>query len=143
IEVGLGCGDGIAVPECGEQCDDGNAVVGDGCTSACRVEPIYGGGSSTTDCFSEWVVDNPSNLPLLDAHGAFSVNQRCVDDDPICDFDGGTPGSCTFHARVCANNTTLVGCRPEDRLASWTLVKPSAQDATHSAAAASVRAAFD
>jgi hypothetical protein len=56
--------------------------------------------------------------------------------------DGGVPGSCTFHVRVCAKNTTLVGCTPEARLASWTLVKPSAQTAAHDAAAANVRAAF-
>jgi cysteine-rich repeat protein len=142
IEPGLGCGDGVPVPACGEQCDDANAVAGDGCTTACQVEPIYGGGSSLTDCFSEWVVNNPSNTPLLDGRGNFSGSQSCVDDDPSCDFDGGVPGSCTFHLRVCINNTTLSTCGPETRLSSWTLVKPSAKVAAHDAAAASARAAF-
>ncbi len=143
IEPGLGCGDGVAVPACGEQCDDGNDVAGDGCAGTCHVEPIYGGGNSSLDCFSEWVVDNPSNTPLLDGHGNFSAKQQCIDDDPRCDFDGGIPGSCTFHVRVCANNTTLVDCAPEHRLASWTLVKPSEKSAAHDVAAANVRAAFD
>jgi cysteine-rich repeat protein len=30
------CGDGIA--ECGEECDDGNTISGDGCSSSCEVE---------------------------------------------------------------------------------------------------------
>ena len=65
-EPGLVCGDGIPEVLCGEQCDDGNAVVGDGCKSACRLERIPGGGSRVTDCKTEWVVDNPANVPLYD-----------------------------------------------------------------------------
>jgi cysteine-rich repeat protein len=136
-----GCG-GRLLPTCGEQCDDGNTVAGDGCASTCEVEPIYGGGTYLTDCFSEWVVNNPGNTPLLDGHGHFSASQGCVDDDPSCDFDGGVLGSCAFHVRVCAKNRTLVGCTPETRLASWSLVKPSAKAAAHDAAAANTRAAF-
>jgi len=42
------CGDGVIEVE-HEQCDDGNALSGDGCNSACRVEPvaIALGGSTT------------------------------------------------------------------------------------------------
>ena len=32
------CGDGVAQPELGERCDDGNDDFGDGCSPACRVE---------------------------------------------------------------------------------------------------------
>jgi cysteine-rich repeat protein len=32
------CGDGIV--DCGEECDDGNTIDGDGCSSECRLEPF-------------------------------------------------------------------------------------------------------
>jgi len=38
------CGDGLASPEVGEQCDDGGTTDGDGCTADCQVE----GGSCAT-----------------------------------------------------------------------------------------------
>jgi cysteine-rich repeat protein len=144
IEPGLVCGDNLTASTCGEQCDDGNNGIGDGCTGQCLVEPIYGGGSATTDCFVEWSVNNPTNVPLLDPKGQFPNKQRCVDNDPLCDFDGGVAGSCTFRLRVCANNFNLLGrCAREPRLASWTLVKPSVKSALKDPAAANVRAAFD
>ncbi|HVH43837.1 MAG TPA: DUF4215 domain-containing protein [Labilithrix sp.] len=34
-----GCGDGFLVPGPDEECDDGNAVAGDGCTASCKLEP--------------------------------------------------------------------------------------------------------
>ncbi len=143
VESGLVCGDTVTASTCGEQCDDGNTTIGDGCTDQCAVEPIYGGGSYKTDCLSEWSINNPTNVPLLDSKGEFPIKQRCVDNDPLCDFDGGVAGSCTFRVRVCANSTNLVTCGMESRLASWTIVKPSVKTALRDPAAANVRAAFD
>ncbi len=142
VDVGLGCGDGVAIPTCGETCDDANAVVGDGCAPDCRLERVPGGGPAPTDCFTAWSIDNPANQPLLDKKGAFSRLQICADDDPRCDFDGGTPGSCTFHLRVCANNTDLAACTPGSRLASWSLRSPSASRAEHDPIAAAQRDAL-
>lgn len=34
------CGDGIVQPEGGEQCDDGNSSLGDGCDSTCKKESV-------------------------------------------------------------------------------------------------------
>lgn len=138
---GLVCGDGGVVPGCSEQCDDGNTAAGDGCTAGCAFERIPGGGAAKTDCQSEWIVDNPANVPLLDAHGRPSRTQRCVDDDPRCDFDGGTPGRCTFRVRACAGNTDVAGCVP-DALAAWDLAKPSAKQAARRPELAAIRAAF-
>ena len=140
-EPGLVCGDGIPEVLCGEQCDDGNAVVGDGCSAPCTLERIPGGGSPTTDCLAEWVVDNPTNVPLLDKRGAFSGVQACVDGDPRCDFDA-VVGTCTFHVRVCADNTEMPDCRPGSRLRSWELRSPSAHKAATRPALAAARAAF-
>jgi cysteine-rich repeat protein len=142
VEAGLVCGDGIPEPTCGQPCDDANATVGDGCTAECSIEPIYGGGSRLTDCRSIFVVDNPGNDPLTDNHGAFRTNQRCVDDDPTCDFDGGTPGGCTFHVRVCANAPGMIECPDSQRIAAWTLDKPSAKQAATNPMLAAVRSSF-
>ena len=32
------CGDGLINPEVGEECDDGNNLIFDGCDSTCRIE---------------------------------------------------------------------------------------------------------
>ncbi len=142
-EPGLVCGDGITEPACGEQCDDANAVVGDGCSEPCRLERIPGGGAAVTDCVAEWSIDNPANVPLLDTRGDFNRTQSCVDGDPRCDFDGVT-GRCTFHLRVCVNNTDVAGCEPErdQRLQSWALRAPSAAKAAKRPELAAVRAAL-
>jgi cysteine-rich repeat protein len=141
-EPGLMCGDGIPEPTCGQPCDDANGTVGDGCTAQCTIEPIPGGGSRLTDCRSVWVVDNPGNDPLLDNHGAFRMNQRCVDDDSTCDFDGGTPGACTFHVRVCANASGMSDCTGSLRIAAWTIDKPTAKQAAANPTLAAIRASF-
>ena len=38
VLMGLICGDGQTQDEVGEECDDGNAVDGDGCSAQCVVE---------------------------------------------------------------------------------------------------------
>lgn len=140
--AGLVCGDGILVAGCADQCDDGNAVVGDGCAPQCTYERVPGGGSAKTDCFAEWIVPNPTNVPLLDGRGRPQRTQRCADDDPACDFDGGTAGSCTFHVQVCANNTDVAGCTPPAALSAFELAKPSIAAAARKPALQAARAGF-
>jgi hypothetical protein len=106
------------------------------------LETIRGGGSHATDCTAAWTVDNPTNGPLLDAKGEFRGVQVCSDDDPRCDFDGGTPGGCLFHVRACANLTDVADCTPPSRLRSWELSSPSASKAAKHPSLAAVRAAF-
>jgi cysteine-rich repeat protein len=142
VDVGLGCGNGVAIPACGETCDDGNDVLGDGCTPECTIERVPGGGPRPSDCIAEWSIDNPANHPLRDKHGDFNRAQACADNDPRCDFDGGIAGSCTFHLRVCVNNTDVAGCEPGTRLATWTLRAPSAGKAAHDPVAAAQRSAL-
>jgi cysteine-rich repeat protein len=137
-EVALGCGNGLALPGCGEQCDDGNLGDGDGCSPTCQNELISGGGSAKFDCLTAWSVDNPSNTPRLGSDGSFNRKQRCNDNDPACDFDGGAVGSCTFQLRMCGNVTALASCVPSPQLASWKLDRPSERDAQKSAVAAAV-----
>jgi cysteine-rich repeat protein len=141
-EVGLGCGDGIPYPTCGESCDDANSVAGDGCDAHCVAERALGGGSAGTDCLAEWSISNTANVPRVDDRGFIVNKQLCVDDDPRCDFDGGVPGSCTFHVAVCVNNTNVGACHALSRLAEWRLVRPSAKQAAHDPIYAADRAAF-
>ena len=142
VETGVVCGDGVTSTQCGEQCDDGNATVLDGCTPACRLERIPGGGSPKTDCLTEWTIADPTTVPAHDKAGALNWKQSCVDNDPRCDFDGGTPGSCTFHVRVCGNNSDLPTCYAPSRLSSWLLYRPSEKQAVKLPWLAAVRASF-
>lgn len=72
------CGDGIHQPICGEQCDDGNSVNGDGCNNDCRIfslpptESVCGDGvvSGLEQC------DDGNNMP----------GDGC---DPYCMFEPG------------------------------------------------------
>jgi cysteine-rich repeat protein len=142
IDVGLGCGDGIAIPACGETCDDNNMTAGDGCANDCTLERAPGGGPPKTDCFTEWSIENSANVPLYDKNGDTNRKQVCTDNDADCDFDGGVPGSCTFHVRVCANNTERPACTPGTRLSTWDLRAPSAARAAGDQVAAAQRDAL-
>ena len=82
-------------------------------------------------------------MPAHDKAGALNWKQSCVDNDPRCDFDGGTPGSCTFHVRVCGNNSgDLPTCYAPSRLSSWLLYRPSEKQAVKLPWLAAVRASF-
>ena len=52
------CGDGILQTANGEQCDDGNAVPGDGCTGLCQIEPGYACPAPGQPCVKIWVCGN-------------------------------------------------------------------------------------
>ena len=69
---------------------------------------VPGGGKKTTDCAAEWVVENPGN-----PKGRTRSVQVCRQGDPACDFDAD-PGQCTFHVRICLNNTdvNVPACTP-------------------------------
>jgi cysteine-rich repeat protein len=59
------CGDGqYSSPS--EQCDDGNVANGDGCTSACQVEPSYRC-ANTLGSLSECRIDTVVSLSLMGA----------------------------------------------------------------------------
>jgi len=64
VTLGLGqgtCGDGRVTD--GEQCDDGNQEVGDGCSDACIVENGEGWFCSTGDTAQKSVCSDSSNCP--------------------------------------------------------------------------------
>ena len=131
------CGDGVVDATHGEQCDDANALAGDGCSPRCWVEPppgavtIGGGGPSTTDCVLETRLELAH--PTLKRNGLPSTSQSCHDGDPGCDF-GGATSECVFHAWLCANGqdpllpACVAGGAP-GTLARLDVRKPTLRDA--------------
>ncbi len=136
--LGTICGDGLTARVCGEQCDDGNRIPGDGCSGDCINERVPGGGSKRSDCLIGWVVDNPVNAPYRDKRGALNREQVCVDNDPLCDHDGGVVGSCTFRVGACANHSGGADCAA-GAPATWELRNPSRRKASRSPGLAAFR----
>src|SRR5207249_9825432 len=89
-------------PGCGRETGRG-PPGGPGCTCG-----PGGGKKRANDCAAEWVVENPRN-----PRGRTARVQVCSEGDPACDFDAD-PGQCTFHVRICLNNTdvNIPACTP-------------------------------
>jgi hypothetical protein len=96
-------------------------------TSGCEDLQIPGKGPRQTDCFLEWRVVNPGS-PVR--NGKPPTKQKCADNDPTCDSDGGgasgTAGACTFRVHLCFNreDARLKGCRPGS-IAAFASRRPS------------------
>ncbi len=140
------CGDAMLAPS--EQCDDGNALDGDGCDAACRYEQLVPGkGAASTDCLAEWAVVNPANTPFLDNKGVPNFKQRCEDGDASCDADGVVNGECRIRIAVCLHvaDPNLPLCGPQPDLRRYTLQKPRPDDkrATDAANAVAILSAFE
>ena len=102
------CGNGIV--EGSEQCDDGNAADGDGCSAACQVEPCYtcpdpgqacmpaGSGTACND-------NNPCTDDACDGggHCVSSNNTAPCDDGQFCNgTDTCSGGTCVHSGNPCA-----------------------------------------
>jgi len=101
------CGDGIVNP--GEECDDGNAVNGDGCSNICLLENI-----TPTEVCSNLIDDDQDGLVDCDdpdCVNAAACGATCgngvVEAGEECDDGNGTPGD------GCAADCTLETVTPE------------------------------
>jgi cysteine-rich repeat protein len=104
------CGDAHVVP--GEQCDDGNLAIGDGCDASCRIEDGYA-------CTGE-----PSACALICSDGNVDAGETCDDGnltngdgcDATCQVEGhytcdGEPNVCT---PVCGDGLIVGGEECDD-----------------------------
>lgn len=133
---------GNAMVDAGEECD-GTDLNEETCTHlgftrgmlACSAEcvldagdcqelQIPGKGPRRKTCFLEWNIINPGS-PVRKRRPP--INQKCVDNDPTCDFDGGMPNSCAFRVHLCFNRDDgrTRGCRPRG-ISAFELRRPSA-----------------
>lgn len=125
----------LVVPACGnevlddgEDCDDGNALEGDGCDSNCTfsgcanaiaapdeecddgnlgdgdgcasdcTSELSAGGSLASECLLEWLLDP---VPPVAAGGLPANAQTCTDGESGCDFGAAGDGACTFRVSLC------------------------------------------
>jgi cysteine-rich repeat protein len=97
------CGNGKL--EQGEQCDDGNTVSGDGCSSTCTIEPVCGNGKleageqcddgNTVDgdgCSHSCTLEPPP--PPVCGNGKLEIGEQCDDGNTV--NGDGCSSSCQF-----------------------------------------------
>ena len=110
------CGDGDVAS--GEQCDDGNSVNGDGCTSACVIEfcgdgLVNDGGSETCEPPGTAICTNGCSVRLPTCGDDFVTPPEQCDDGNLTSGDGCT-SSCT--EEVCGDGVVNGGgsesCEP-------------------------------
>lgn len=71
------CGNGLVESANGEQCDDGNQMPGDGCSSNCQVEPYW---NCPNPCA-------PCTMTIICGDGAIGPGEEC-DDGNVRSLDG-------------------------------------------------------
>ena len=88
------CGDGFADAAGGEQCDDGNLINGDGCSSSCQIESFCGDGvldpNEACDDGNNLDGDGCSATCMIEAYcgdGFLDPGEQC-DDGNLVDGDG-------------------------------------------------------
>ncbi|HVW66904.1 MAG TPA: myxococcus cysteine-rich repeat containing protein [Candidatus Peribacteraceae bacterium] len=70
VAIKAGCGDGLLTGS--EQCDDGNTVDGDGCSSACKIEPGF-----------QCVTTQPSRCWARCGDGIKTTTEKCDDGNTV------------------------------------------------------------
>ena len=56
------CGNGVINISEGEECDDGNEIIGDGCSNSCQIEAGYSCVGTPSDCMNEIIIFVSSNI---------------------------------------------------------------------------------
>ncbi|RJO67560.1 MAG: hypothetical protein C4523_08920 [Myxococcales bacterium] len=123
------CGDGTINPTAGEVCDDTGAADGDGCSSACTVEPGYECTGDPSVCYRPCVLDSDcedADVCTLDAcqtdvcafepnkYGDVDGNGFITLADLFCVLDGfgGNFPNCSFEQDDIHGTGNPVACIP-------------------------------
>ncbi|MBX5482374.1 MAG: DUF4215 domain-containing protein [Myxococcaceae bacterium] len=91
------CGNGVVDAKAGEDCDDGNADPGDGCSAACTAEPGF-------TCSG-----TPSHCRTTCGDGVIAGAEQCDDGD--VDFNDGCNSDCEVEPGYACSGTPSV-CAP-------------------------------
>ena len=85
VPSGPACGDGV-INQASEECDDGNAVPGDGCNGICKIEPN----------FTCPTVGKPCVTTIVCGNGVVEIGEVCDDGNTVPN-DGCSP-DCTVQS---------------------------------------------
>ncbi|HVW25340.1 MAG TPA: DUF4215 domain-containing protein [Polyangiaceae bacterium] len=103
-----GCGDG-KINQSSEECDDGNAVPGDGCSGVCKLEPNWTCPTPGKPCVST-IVCGDGNVGPGEAcdDGNTKSGDGCSSNCTLVEpgFVCKTPGQPCAHVRVCGDGVT-------------------------------------
>jgi len=106
-----GCGDGVR--DRGEQCDDGNNLMGDGCSEACRIE--FCGDGILQPTFEMETCDDGNNINKDGCDSGCKIETECfylTEGDPCgdqTDNDCDNPDTCDFIYKKCRTNLEPAG----------------------------------
>jgi cysteine-rich repeat protein len=116
------CGNGVVQPLRGEQCDDGNRVDGDGCSSDCKIEckatsrpcDVVSQCCSPADKVCEGPTPRSQTCQVCKAVGkpCARYKQCCGSANKVCEGPAGKPKSCQVCKAVgkpCARYTQCCG----------------------------------
>ncbi|CAI2380491.1 unnamed protein product [Moneuplotes crassus] len=94
------CGDSLLVE--GEECDDGNMIDSDGCSSACKIEPNYvcsrnssASSNSCVQCTSGYYQNSQKNQCITKCGDGLRVGAEACDDGNVLNLSG-----CNAHCEV-------------------------------------------
>jgi cysteine-rich repeat protein len=108
--LGVGCGNGVV--ESGEQCDDGNTVGADGCTSSCRLDGVAE--LEPNDTLATAPRLGGPGVERVQFVGALDPSRSRRRPRPISPWTPAPPSSGSASAR-----TPRCGCSSARRCASW------------------------
>ncbi len=140
VEGSMTCGDGVLQASCGEECDDGNAIAGDGCSPTCLIEgPLECSLAPRADCHEpflagkasllvktgtpatknllkwKWVKGERTTLPEYGDPRAATDYRLCLYDDSGLRLSATAPAAGTCAGKPCWKTLGTSGFKYKDK----------------------------